>query len=185
MSEARRLFEVVFEGHFDAVLRFASARAEPEAAKDATAETFLAAWRGFSELPAEPRGWLLAVCRRKLADHYRAAGRRGRLAELLAASPPAEHPDVADSLVERARVRAAFGRLRPADQELLRLLAWDGITHRNAAEALVCSAAALAVRLHRARRRLREALAAGELTGGLEYRGDIAALSPAEESPCS
>src|SRR3954454_6667522 len=185
MSEARRLFEVVFEGHFDAVLRFASARAEPEAAKDATAETFLAAWRSFDELPTQPRGWLLAVCRRKLADQYRAAGRRGSLAELLAADLKTTEPDHGEVVVERDRVRAAFARLRPADQELLRLLAWDGITHRNAAEALVCSAAALAVRLHRARRRLREALAAGELTGGLEYRGDIAALSPAEESPCS
>jgi RNA polymerase sigma-70 factor, ECF subfamily len=184
MSEARGLFEVVFEEHFDAVLRFALARAEPEAAKDVTAETFLAAWRSFDDLPAQPRGWLLAVCRRKLADHYRAAGRRGGLAEVLAAEPTPTEPDHGEVVVERDRVRAAFARLRPADQELLRLLAWDGLTHREAAEVLGCGPAALSVRLHRARRRLREALAAGEPGQEAAHRGDITAMAIAEERPC-
>jgi RNA polymerase sigma-70 factor (ECF subfamily) len=184
MSEARQLFEAVFEEHFGAVLRFASARAEPEAAKDVTAETFLAAWRGFDDLPSEPRGWLLAVCRRKLADHYRATGRRGNLAEVLAASPTPDQPDHGDILVERDRVRAAFDRLRPADQELLRLLAWDGLTHSEAADVLGCKPAAFSVRLHRARRRLREALTAAEPGPEAPYRNDITPLAAAEESPC-
>src|SRR5882757_7198536 len=107
MSEGEQ-FEAVFEEHFDAVLRFASARAEPEAAKDVTAETFLAAWRSFGALPPQPRGWLLAVCRRKLADHYGASGRRGSLAEVLAAATSPTEPDHGGVLVERDLVRAAF-----------------------------------------------------------------------------
>jgi RNA polymerase sigma-70 factor (ECF subfamily) len=184
MSEAQEPFESVFEDHFDAVLRFASARAEPETAKDATAETFLAAWRSFDDLPSQPRGWLLAVCRRKLADHYRAAGRRGNLTEVLAASPTPNQPDHGDDLVERDRVRAAFARLRPADQELLRLLAWDGLTYPEAAEVLGCKPAAFSVRLHRARRRLREALTAGEPGPEAAYRNAITPLATVEESPC-
>jgi RNA polymerase sigma-70 factor (ECF subfamily) len=184
MSGARELFEAVFEEHFDAVLRFAAARTEPEAAKDVTAETFLAAWRRLGDLPAEPRGWLLAVCRRKVVDHYRAAGRRGNLSEVLAASPTLNQPDHGEVLVERDHVRASFGRLRPADQELLRLLAWDGLSHAEAAEVLGCKPAAFAVRLHRARGRLREALAAGEPEPEVLYRHEITPLAVVEESPC-
>jgi len=47
-------------------------------------------------------------------------------------------------------VRAAFAALRPADQELLRLLAWDGLTRAEAAQVLDCNPASFAVRLHRA-----------------------------------
>ncbi|MDX6245621.1 MAG: hypothetical protein QOE76_3344 [Frankiales bacterium] len=173
MSEARELFEAVFGEHFDVVLRFASARAEAEAAKDVTSETFLAAWRALDDLPSQPRGWLLAVCRRKLADHYRAAGRRESLAEMLAVSPPPNHPDHGDTVAERDHVRAAFARLSPPDQELLRLLAWDGLTHVEAAEVLGCRPAAFSVRLHRARRRLREALAAGEPIPEAPHLADI------------
>jgi RNA polymerase sigma-70 factor (ECF subfamily) len=184
MSEARELFEVVFEEHFDVVLRFASARAEAEAAKDVASETFLAAWRAFDDLPSQPRGWLLAVCRRKLADHYRAAGRQGNLAEVLATSPMLNQPDHGDAVVERDLVGAAFARLRPADQELLRLLAWDGLTHLEAAEVLGCRPAAFSVRLHRARRRLREALAAGEPSPEAPPIADIAPLAAAGETSC-
>ncbi len=75
----RERFEAIFAEHFDSVLRFALARAQPEVAKDAVAETFTAAWRSLDDVPPAPRAWLLAVARRKLADHYRAAGRREAL----------------------------------------------------------------------------------------------------------
>lgn len=162
MVSSQQRFTSVFDEHFDAVLRFALARAEPEAAKDATAETFLAAWRTFDRLPADPRGWLLAVCRNKLADHYRSSGRQLTVSELVAPTSAVPTADHGESIVEQDRVRTAFLRLRPGDQDLLRLLAWDGLSHREAAEVLGCSPALFSVRLHRARRRLRAALAEQE-----------------------
>ncbi len=163
MSEqARARFEAVFEQHFDVVLRFALSRAEPETAKDVAAETFLAAWRSMDSLPAEPRPWLITVARHKIADHYRAAGRRDALAASLAITVPSGAGDPAEGVVETASVRAALTRLRPSDQEILRLLAWDGLSHAEAAQVLGCSTALFAVRLHRARRRLRAALDAQE-----------------------
>ena len=158
MSDDQTRFEAMFGEHFDAVLRFVSARAEAEVAKDVTAETFLAAWRAFDRVPPRPRAWLLAVARRKLVDHYRGAGRRDTLASRLGAGVAASTADHADGVAERDRVRAAFAALRPADQELLRLLAWDGLTRAEAAQVLDCNPASFAVRLHRARRRLRAAL---------------------------
>jgi RNA polymerase sigma-70 factor (ECF subfamily) len=158
VTDDRTRFEAVFGAHFDAVSRFAAARAEAEVAKDVTAETFLAAWRARDRLPAQPLAWLLAVARRKLADHYRASGRRDALTTRLQTAAPPNAPDHADGVAEHDRVRAAFARLRPGDQELLQLLAWDGLSRAEAVQVLGCSAALFAVRLHRARRRLRTAL---------------------------
>jgi RNA polymerase sigma-70 factor (ECF subfamily) len=50
--------------------------------------------------------------------------------------------------------------LSASDRELLTLIAWDGLTPTEAAQALGCSRATLAVRLHRARARLRAHMAA-------------------------
>jgi RNA polymerase sigma-70 factor (ECF subfamily) len=158
--ENRSRFEELFAEQFDTVLGFLLARAEPEVAKDVAAETFLAAWRSFPDLPAEPRAWLLAVARRKLVDAYRSRNRRDALAERLGGPVPVGPVDPADAVTDRAVVRAAFGRLSPADREVLRLVAWDGLAAAEAAEVLGCSRALYAVRLHRARRRLRAELAA-------------------------
>lgn len=163
MDDRRRArFEELFGAHFDAVLAFALARAQPDVAKDVTAETFLAAWRSLDRLPAEPKGWLLAVTRRKLADHYRSRGRQEALTTRLTAQPAPPAADPADQVSERQVVLAAFSRLPPPDQEVLRLIAWDGLTFEEAAQVVGCSRALLAVRLHRARRRLRVHLATEE-----------------------
>ena len=64
-----------------AVLAFAMRRADPDTAHDVLSETFLVAWRRIDELPAEPRPWLLGTARKVLANHRRAAERRGALHE--------------------------------------------------------------------------------------------------------
>jgi DNA-directed RNA polymerase specialized sigma24 family protein len=49
--------------------------------------------------------------------------------------------------------------LTPADQEVLRLVAWDDLTPDQASRVLGCSPGAFRVRLHRARQRLADELA--------------------------
>jgi RNA polymerase sigma-70 factor (ECF subfamily) len=67
----------------------------------------------------------------------------------------------------------ALGSLSAADQELLLLVAWERLSSEQLAEMLGLSRGTVAVRLHRARRRLRRALAIEEQrTGG-----------PAERAP--
>jgi RNA polymerase sigma-70 factor (ECF subfamily) len=45
-------------------------------------------------------------------------------------------------------------RLRPADQEILRLAAWEELPHDQISRLLGCSVAAVDQRLHRAKKRL-------------------------------
>jgi RNA polymerase sigma-70 factor (ECF subfamily) len=49
-------------------------------------------------------------------------------------------------------------KLKPADREVLQLVTWDGLSHAEAAEVLGCTSNAVALRLHKARSRLRRIL---------------------------
>jgi RNA polymerase sigma-70 factor (ECF subfamily) len=107
-----------------------------------------------------PLPWLIAVARnliselrRKDAKQYELAVAQGRRV-----STEVESDDIADDVAERTSVLRALASLPDADRELLTLLAWQGLNQRDAARALGCSTATLAVRLHRARRRLARAM---------------------------
>ncbi len=56
----RERFEGLYRDHHPAVRAYLLRRADPELAQDALSETFLAAWRRFDELPAEPLLMLVA-----------------------------------------------------------------------------------------------------------------------------
>lgn len=155
-------FERLFTDHVDAVLGYALARVDQETAKDAVAETFLVAWRRLGDVPDSPRAWLLGVTRRTLAGQRRSRRRQQRLVLRLVSLEvgSAQTPSLEEIVTDRVVVATALGRLRAADRELLCLVTWEGLDHNELAEALRCSPGAADVRLHRARRRLRAALAA-------------------------
>lgn len=152
-------FEATFELHHRAVLGYVLRRVPIEAdAEDAVAEVFSIAWRRFDRAPApgDALPWLLAIARRVLANHHRSEARRWRLTLRLRAQPR-------DPMVPVARetpASEALGRLRPADRELLRLLAWEGLSQAEAGLVLGISENAVAIRLHRARKRFAAELAA-------------------------
>ena len=64
----------------------------------------------------------------------------------------------ADADAPDPRLRTALDRLRPLDREALLLTAWEGLSTDRAARAAGCSRATFHVRLHRARKRLAQAL---------------------------
>ena len=154
-------FVAVYDRHFRAVLRYALARVGPEQARDVTAETFLIAWRRFSELPAEPAAWLFGVARKVIAGQLRASARQGALWVRLARTGagiggPA---DPADQAAERDSALIALSQLGEQDQEVLIMAAWDGLSPEAGAEVLGITKAAYVTRLHRARQRLAAELA--------------------------
>jgi RNA polymerase sigma-70 factor (ECF subfamily) len=157
MADERERFERIYRENFRAVLRFAATRIDPERAKDVAAETFLVAWRRLDAVPAEPRPWLLGVARKVIAGQFRSETRRDALARRLA-NEPSTMADVAGAHAERDEVLAAFAALRARDREVLQLVAWDGLSPGEAADVLGVTRLAFTVRLHRARRRLEQAL---------------------------
>jgi DNA-directed RNA polymerase specialized sigma24 family protein len=57
------------------------------------------------------------------------------------------------------RLREALQKLRPLDREILLLVVWDQLTHAEAAQVLGCTVNAVALRLSKAKARLRDDLA--------------------------
>lgn len=157
--EAR--FTALFESTHRPLLAYAVRRvADPADAADVVAEAFLVAWRRIEDVPtgADARPWMFGVARRVLANLHRGTRRRLALADRLRAEvvevvPPPSDDDVSD--VERA-----LAHLGDDDQELLRLVAWEQLARDEIALVLGVSRATVRVRLHRARRRLAEQLAA-------------------------
>lgn len=152
-TEADRL-EAIFREHYEAVLAYARRRAPVSVADDVAAETFAIAWRKADKIPREPLPWLLGIARRVLATQRRALARRERLSNRLARNLVAASPD--DQLGEA--LGTALNALPDRDREVLLLIAWEGLSAREAAAVVGASPAAVYVRLHRARRRLRTAL---------------------------
>jgi RNA polymerase sigma-70 factor (ECF subfamily) len=143
--------------------RLSARRSEPELAQEALSETFLAAWRRFDELPNDPLPWLLATARRTLANQRRSARRLAGLRERMAASESPAIADAGEGTADAELMRRALAELPDGDREVLMLVAWEGLDRARAAHVAGCSRATLAVRLHRARKRLDRALITLEL----------------------
>jgi RNA polymerase sigma factor (sigma-70 family) len=156
-SEAR--FEELYRGYADRVHAYARRRSTSAAADDVVAEVFLVAWRRLDRVPDDPFPWLLAVARRVLANRRRAEGRAAALRDRLAdSSCPAVV--AAEATAGDDRVARALAGLGERDRELLLLIAWEGLDQAEVAEVLELRRGTVAVRLHRARQRFAEALAA-------------------------
>lgn len=150
----REEFELFFKAHVAEVRAYCLRRADPALADDVVAQTFEIAWRRWDEIPKQSRAWLLGVALRVLANLRRADRRHRRLVERLAAQPLSER----SAGGETAPVLEALVGLSRTDQEVLMLAAWEGLRSREAARVVGCSPVAFRLRLHRARRRLADAL---------------------------
>jgi RNA polymerase sigma factor (sigma-70 family) len=112
-------------------------------------------------VPEDAVPWLFATARRHIANRNRSTRRRQALSDRLidahafgeAPQPDAETVDIDRDIVDAIR------RLPAGEREALMLVAWDGLDPKRAAIAAGCSGAALRVRLHRARSRLKRELA--------------------------
>jgi RNA polymerase sigma-70 factor, ECF subfamily len=160
--DAEERFNALYRAHHAAVMRYAARRTDPDTARDVVAETFLVAWRKLAAVPADPsqaEPWLYGVARRVLANSERSRRRSQRVAaRLWHESHDEQIPDLATAVTERQRIAQALRLLPEPDQEALRLIGWEELDLAGAALVIGCSRSAMAVRLHRARRKLDRAL---------------------------
>lgn len=143
---------------------------DPADAADVVAETYVVAWRRLEEVPPgdQARPWLFGVARRVLANHHRGERRRHELANRLRESLDGRSllsgstgdPAHAHLSETTDRVLRALNRLSDDDREILRLVAWEGLARDEIATAMGLSRAAVRLKLHRARVRLVDAMAA-------------------------
>ncbi|GAA2441330.1 sigma-70 family RNA polymerase sigma factor [Streptomyces macrosporus] len=161
MSDDAARFTAMYDACRQRVWAYVVSRAGRQVAEEVVSETFAVAWRRFGDVPCPPLPWLLTVARNVLRDTVRAEVRRASLAaELREWAEPAED-DIAEEVADRMALRRALASLSEEDREVLVLAAWQGLSPREAARVVGCSAAAMRVRLHRARKRLARAAGSG------------------------
>lgn len=156
-------FSHIFEEYYPKVLAYSLRRTRSkEEAQDVAGQVFELLWQKLDSLAqdVDVLPWLYAVARRSLANR-----RRRRLTQNLHRTELRFRAQL-DSVANRAseledeanHLNQAMERLPDQDKELLRLTAWEGLSYAQIGEAFDISANAVAIRLHRARARLRDLL---------------------------
>ena len=150
---------------YEPLQRFLLRRTDPATADDVLGDVLLVLWRRLDDVPDRSAlPWAYGVARKCLANSRRAALRQEQLVRRVAAERPAEQSD-------DDRVADALGRRPEDDRELLRLWAWEQLPPREIATVLGVSANAAAIRLHRAKKRLRGLMTEGKEAGSSGHEG--------------
>lgn len=156
-----------FRDHRTAVFRYVRFRvATRESAEDVTSEVFMKALRAYHRYDpdrAAPRTWLLRIARNAVTDHLRSLQRRSSLHVSIDRVPDlvADVPSQEERVLKQERIQKLLNgtrTLRAVDREVLSLRYGAGLSNGEIGETLGISANAVAVRVHRALKRLREAV---------------------------
>jgi RNA polymerase sigma-70 factor, ECF subfamily len=158
---AAAAFERLYRRHRGDVYRFVLRDVRnPEEAEDVTQTAFLNAFRALQhgDAPEKPRAWLLTIAQNVARRRFRARAVRPQEVELdpeLVAAAPQEGPSAAE-------IREALRHLRPNHRAAIVLREIGGLSYTEIGDTLGLSVSAVETLLFRARRALREELAAGE-----------------------
>jgi RNA polymerase sigma factor (sigma-70 family) len=161
-------FTAVFDRHFAAIHGWLRRRVGASLADDLAAETFTRAFdvrERFDPTRAEARPWLYGIAANLVADHRRAEVRRLRAVartdpgELIADDEAAETLARADAATLGPALATALADLRSQERDVLLLAAWADLDYEQIALATGVPVGTVRSRLHRVRRRLRDALA--------------------------
>ena len=109
-------------------------------------------WRGTSFA-----AWLYKIARNELRMHWRKQKWIEPLIGLFRSHDNVEQDVQASNDVDNIQI--ALEKLSTSDQEILQLSYYESLSHREIGEVLNCSPNTVAVRLHRALKRLREQMA--------------------------
>jgi RNA polymerase sigma-70 factor (ECF subfamily) len=169
--EHAETFGVIYDRYSAQLYRYAYRRLGPEHAEDVVAETFLAAFRRRKQYDLardDARPWLFGIATKEIARRYRAEQARYR-ALARAGAPDVtegfadEISDAVSAQATRAQLADALQRLAKNDRDVLLLIAWSGMSYEEVAETLRIKLGTVRSRLHRARRKVRDALGANRI----------------------
>lgn len=155
-KDLERRVERLIESNTPALLAYFLRRtSDPADAADLLGDALLVIWRRAKALPtddSEARLWMFGVARRVLANQRRGQRRRSAMQDRLRAqlSETLWEPDT-----DRIDLASALRQLPAVDQEIIRLVHWDGFSQAEAAQLLGLPEGTLRSRHHRARQQLR------------------------------
>lgn len=153
---------VVYERHAPAVYRHLARRVGTAAAQDLLGEVFVAAVVARLRVRPHDSGsalpWLYGIAGNVVHFYRRRSLAQVPVDDVLAVDWDAVDERL-DAGARRQELRVALAALTEAEREVLLLVAWEGLSPTEAAEALGLTPVVARSRLHRARTRAQAALA--------------------------
>lgn len=156
--------------HSSSLLAYFTRRVhQREDAADLLGETLLVLWRRARDVPSDDdaaRLWLYGVARKVLATHRRTGTRRHALTTRLRTELAAHDDQQPTEDPRLSTLQQALDELDPQDQEIIKLVHWDGFSLTDAARIIGKRPGTVRSRYHRARARLRARLDIPEAVEG-------------------
>lgn len=164
------IFDRFYREHYPSVFAYCRRRVGPFVAEDVSAEVFAVVWRKWPKVPKDAGAlpWLYGAARREILHQWRRIARYRRLidrARSMGTAAPSGPDHIVVDGVETELARQALMRLRQPDQEVLRLVVWEELSHADIAVVLGLTADAVGMRFVRAKRRFGEEYRALERHG--------------------
>ena len=157
-------FRVLVDEHAHTVANYLRRRLYPLGTADLddlVEETLIVAWRRVGDIPEGAEApYLIGIARNVLKNAKRGAQRRTHYETSV--RPVRDQDSAEDVVVADLAIRDALEGLSDADREVLLLNAWDGLDVEALARVFSITTNAAAVRLSRAQKRFRDALASTE-----------------------
>jgi len=152
-------FEYMYTTHRDAIWSYVVRRVMRDDVDDAVAEVFTVAWRKMQQSPnpEEQLPWLYGIGKNVVRNTNRSSNRRQRLWKKVSSMPPSDEAGSDVQVVrnlEDTELLAAVSRLKPIDQELLRLRTWEELSIKDIAVVVGMSPKSVESRLVRIRKNL-------------------------------
>lgn len=154
MADEQRIerFRAMYDAGYPKMVAFVVRRARNrDDTDDIVGDIFMTAWRRLDDAPTEElwNAWLYGIAKRVLSNHYRSIDRRRRLTERVGSVAVPVESEAGPTIVNDA-----LGHLAASDREILTLAVWDDLSNDEIGVALGIPPSTVAVRLHRARKRL-------------------------------
>lgn len=167
-SGTRAGFGRIYDEHFDRIFRYLLLRTGNVAeAEDLTAQTFFKALRGYRRLRwfrVSAAAWLYRIATNEANSHLRRGRRRARWErdDASAAHAPDRERETAEQQIGRQdlfrQLTGAMKALDPGEQALVALRYFENVTYDEIARILRGRKGTLAMRTHRALKKLRAEL---------------------------
>lgn len=150
-------YDAFFLANYALVVTVAEHRLDSRAdAEEVAAEAFRIVWQQYHNGRALDVPWLYGIVRNLIGNEYRRRKRATALRDRISDETVIEDADVAE---RRQTVREAIRTLPAPQRELLQMAYWDELSPMEISKLLGIPASTVRVRLFRARRLVRDALA--------------------------
>ena len=141
-----------YEANLPRIAGFVARRVERDQVEDICSDVFEVAYRKRAEAPTEPDrefAWLCQIAQNLINNLRRRTVTSKKL--VVALSVPVSSPSAESLVVADLHLREAWNKLKPKQQQILAMIAFDGLSIAEVSVVLGITKNAATVRLNRAR----------------------------------